>query len=62
MNRLLFEVGVDDFWTKTRYVKVARVLDMKDVHNVKQADIVIALGVSNGLVTRYKQYSEEHPE
>ena len=62
MTRLLLEVGVEDFWTKTRYVQVIRALDVKDVHNVKQTDIAITLGVSNGLVTRYKQYSDEHPE
>ena len=62
VTNLLRDVGEGDFWTKTRYVQVIRMLSMKDVHNVKQTDIAATLGVSNGLVTRYKQYYEEHPD
>ena len=62
VTNLLRDVGEGDFWTKTRYVQVIRMVAMKDVHNVKQMDTAATLGVSNGLVTRYKQYFEEHPD
>ena len=62
VTNLLRDDGEGDFWSKTRYVQVIRMLAMKDIHNVKQTDIAATLGVSNGLVTRYKQYYEEHPD
>ena len=62
MTDAVNEVGHDDFWEKPRFVQVLRLLGVKDQHGLMQKEIAFVLAVSNGLVTRLKQYFELHPE
>ena len=62
MARLLEEVDQDEFWTKTRYGQIVRLLDFMEVFHVAQTDIAKVMDVSNNLVTRYKKYHREHPD
>ena len=62
MTDAINEVGHDDFWEKPRFVQVLRLLGVKDRHGLMQKEIAFVLAVSNGLVTRLKQYFELHPE
>ena len=61
MERLLQEVGHEDFWTKTRFVQAIRMLDAMERHRVKQVDIAIVLGVKESLISRFKTYHRYHP-
>ena len=62
LTNLVDEVGHGDFWTKPRFVQVHRMLRVRKAHRVTQKEIGFVLAVSNGLVTRLKQYFEQHPE
>ena len=59
---LLEEVGRDDYWEKSRYVQVVRLLDHKDDYRVRQTDIAKLLDLSDNIVSRYKRYHRQHPE
>ena len=59
---LLEEVGRDDFWEKSRYVQVVRLLDHKDDFRVPQTDIAKLFDLSDNIVSRYKRYLRKHPE
>ena len=62
MTDAINEVGHDDFWEKPRFVQVLRLLGVMDQHSLMQKEIAFVLAVSNGLVTRLKQYFELHHE
>ena len=59
---LIEAIEEEDFWTKSRYCQVIEMLNKKNVYRITQTVIAGVLGVSNSLVTRYKQFFEEHPE
>ena len=63
IERLLQEVGHDDFWTKTLFVQAIRMLDAMERHHMKQVDIAIAivLAVKESLLSRYKKFHRYHP-
>ena len=49
MARLLEEVDQDEFWTKTRYGQIVRLLDFMEVFHVAQTDIAKVMDVSKTL-------------
>ena len=61
MEGLLHEVGHGDFWTKTLFFQVIKILDVMDVHGVKQVDISVVLDAKESLISRYKKYHRYHP-